>query len=338
MESFFPEAMDYAQPEQAHDDAAPAETPESEQNAVATILRTKRRRRTQRVCQPCRLRKVKCTYEIPCQSCVERGHAELCTYTPQPPPKRARERRASPQMQLMNTGAALWLPPKQEWDEMRDSLSTVSQLLRDLRDRASKSNTELSGQRRATSRTSPDASSTGGALDPSIVEGMSARNALTGDTVYLGGNSVPAMVVALAHDNRDEAVQDFLQKSVLPVFALDNESATYPFVDLWGLPHGSFQRIELLCKLLPSSDSVCKFSNNTGILRMSFIRVSLISCSSKAICLISSETAAPTHLLPRQVPLLVRSFSVRTCTGLASYLRRWRLDFNAPTSRGRNGR
>ena len=157
----------------------------------------------------------------------------------------------------MNTGAALWLPPKQEWDEMRDSLSTVSQLLRDLRDRASKSNTELSGQRRATSRTSPDASSTGGALDPSIVEGMSARNALTGDTVYLGGNSVPAMVVALAHDNRDEAVQDFLQKSVLPVFALDNESATYPFVDLWGLPHGSFQRIELLCKLLPSSDSEC---------------------------------------------------------------------------------
>jgi len=251
------QSMDYTQSEKTRDDDAPGETPDSETNEVAAALRTKRRRRSQKVCQPCRLRKVKCTYEIPCQSCVERGHAELCSYAPQPQQKRAHERRTSPQAPPTNAGAAHWLPSKQEWDEMCDSLSTVSRLLRDLQDQVGKTTTEPGSHGRARSRTSPDASSTGGTLDPSIVEGISAKNALTGDTVYLGGNSVPAMVAALAHDNKDGAVQDLLHRSILPVFALDNESATYPFVDLWGLPHGSFLRIELLCKLLPSSDSEC---------------------------------------------------------------------------------
>lgn len=65
------------------------------------------------------------------------------------------------------------------------------------------------------------------------------------------------MAVALASNNdmNDVAVQDLLNKSVLPMFGLDNESATYPFVDLWGIPHGSFRRIEMLCKLLPPTDA-----------------------------------------------------------------------------------
>lgn len=46
-------------------------------------------------------------------------------------------------------------------------------------------------------------------------------------------------------------LQEFLGKSVLPLFGLDNESATYPFVDLWGLPHGSLQRARELSKALP---------------------------------------------------------------------------------------
>jgi len=258
MEPVDHQAMEYTGPEKAHDDDAPAETPDSETNPVAAALRTKRRRRSQKVCQPCRLRKVKCTYEIPCQSCVERGHAELCSYAPQRQPKRARERQTSPQVPSTNAGAAHWLLSKQEWDEMRDSLSTVSCLLRDLQNQVGKTTTEPGSHGRAVSGTGTDASSAaGGTLDPLIVEGISAKNALTGDTVYLGGNSVPAMVAALAHDNKDGAVQDLLQRSILPVFALDNESATYPFVDLWGLPHSSFLRIELLCKLLPSSDSEC---------------------------------------------------------------------------------
>lgn len=47
-------------------------------------------------------------------------------------------------------------------------------------------------------------------------------------------------------------IQEMLGKTVLPLFGLDNESATYPFVDLWGLPHGSLARAQELAKALPS--------------------------------------------------------------------------------------
>lgn len=46
--------------------------------------------------------------------------------------------------------------------------------------------------------------------------------------------------------------QEVLGKSILPMFGLDNESATYPFVDLWGLPHGSLARAQELAKALPT--------------------------------------------------------------------------------------
>ena len=92
------------------------------------------------------------------------------------------------------------------------------------------------------------------AQNPAIL----ATRAFSDNAVYLGGNSVPAMVTALASmQNSDTEIQSLLNKSVLPIFGLDNDSATYPFVDLWGIPHGSFQRIELLCKLLPATDGEC---------------------------------------------------------------------------------
>ena len=64
------------------------------------------------------------------------------------------------------------------------------------------------------------------------------------------------MVVALGKGGGGQLVQELLGKSILPVFGLDNDTATYPFVDLWGLPHGSMVRIEQLCALLPT-DADC---------------------------------------------------------------------------------
>lgn len=86
---------------------------------------------------------------------------------------------------------------------------------------------------------------------------------VTGEHVFLGAHSVPAMAMALSQqqpENESSAsvsmVRDLLDKSVLPIFTLDNDSTTYPFVDLWGLPHASPVRIEKLCAMLPS-DSEC---------------------------------------------------------------------------------
>ena len=49
-----------------------------------------------------------------------------------------------------------------------------------------------------------------------------------------------------------QQIRELLGKDVLPLFGLDNESATYPFVDLWGLPHGSLARAQELAKALPN--------------------------------------------------------------------------------------
>lgn len=230
--------------------AAPTVPPEADVNAVDT-LRRKRKRRSQKVCQPCRLRKVKCTYETPCRSCIERGHPQLCIYDSDQSFQRV-------SMDPANEDSERWLPSKLEWHEMRDRLANVDHLLRDLRDNFHNLRADLFDNVKSVPKSGQEAGSAASAPDADVIQGMSTTNTLTGDTVYLGGSSVPAMVVALAQtSDKDSAVQDLLNKSILPIFGLDNESATYPFVDLWGLPHGSFQRVELLSKVLPASDSEC---------------------------------------------------------------------------------
>lgn len=84
---------------------------------------------------------------------------------------------------------------------------------------------------------------------------------MQGEIVHLGGGSVPAMLYAISQGQppsgaEQSQLQEFLGKSVLPLFGLDNESATYPFVDLWGLPHGSLQRARELAKALPGDQQL----------------------------------------------------------------------------------
>lgn len=83
-----------------------------------------------------------------------------------------------------------------------------------------------------------------------------------GEVVHLGGGSIPAMFYALQMNQgqaEQSQVQEMLGKTVLPLFGLDNESATYPFVDLWGLPHGSLSRAQELAKALPIDAQMLNF-------------------------------------------------------------------------------
>jgi hypothetical protein len=93
-------------------------------------------------------------------------------------------------------------------------------------------------------------------VDHQSAQGIHTDDDFTGQTVHLGGNSVPAMVVALGRGSGEDAMRELVGKSILPLFGLDNQSATYPFVDLWGLPQGSSSRIDELCRLLPA-DADC---------------------------------------------------------------------------------
>ncbi|KAF5595062.1 hypothetical protein FPCIR_4687 [Fusarium pseudocircinatum] len=60
---------------------------------LKSILRVRQLARIRKACLPCRERKVRCNHQQPCQTCIKRGHSDLCFYdqprassspTPQP--------------------------------------------------------------------------------------------------------------------------------------------------------------------------------------------------------------------------------------------------------------
>ena len=225
------------------------------QSDTGEALRRKRKTRGQRACEPCRQRKVKCDYETPCKTCVDRNHPDLCLY--QLPSKRVNVGSAGDS--LPNTDDDI--PSRAEWGQLCAKLNSFDQSLQELRKdlrRFAPGDQPPSAGGKLPLADLPSRSLTSNAAGPSP-QGIHTGYDLTGETVHLGGNSVPAMVVALGSGSDLETVQELAGKSILPLFGLDNESATYPFVDLWGLPHGSSSRIHELCKLLPGDADCLQF-------------------------------------------------------------------------------
>ena len=222
---------------------------------LTDILRRRRKARGQRACHPCRQRKVKCNYETPCKSCNDRAHPDLCLY------------HALPKQTTQGSRAGTFLPKSDDhdgqpggpnWSWVVAQLDNIEHSLRDLKNFM---NQHIAGddyllddeKRPLGSWTPKDPRNE---IVPTVIEDVHTHDYLTGEMVYLGANSVPAMVVALGSGCNETMIRDLLSKSVLPLFGLDNQSATYPFVDLWGLPHGSSSRINELCKLVPA-DADC---------------------------------------------------------------------------------
>lgn len=68
--------------------------------------------------------------------------------------------------------------------------------------------------------------------------------------MHLGHNSTAAIAVALSKRSDEEVVQNLIGNTVLPLFGLDNESATYPFTDIWGVTDMP-TRVKRVCTLIP---------------------------------------------------------------------------------------
>ena len=221
---------------------------------AAEAFRRKRKAQGQRACFPCRQRKVRCSFETPCQTCFTRNHPELCTYDP--PLKRIH---IDPTAARAADGLEISGPAQSESDWIHTKLETLEGSLLDIQ----KSIAQLSDAighlaRDRNDRHAPalDATANAPSEAGAQAEGIYINPDMTGENVYLGPQSVPAMVMALGKGEDGGKIQEILGTSVLPVFGLDNETATYPFVDLWGLPHGSPMRIRELCATLPS-DADC---------------------------------------------------------------------------------
>ncbi|KAM7199034.1 C6 transcription factor [Rhypophila sp. PSN 637] len=233
-------------------------------------LRRKRRAITQgqKACNPCRARKVRCSYELPCQTCIDRQHAHLCIYNE--PQKRVSLSPAVSSASLVASSllhspapsSGAWNPSKQDWDRLISKIDRIDQALQSVRKELARRPSHA-GQNVLAGSESPTHDEAGSSSDVAASgdhnqDAVLSIHPVTGESVFLGANSVPAMAVALSQQpaNDSSMVRDLLDKSVLPIFTLENDSTTYPFVDLWGLPHASPIRVEKLCAMLPS-DSEC---------------------------------------------------------------------------------
>ncbi|TKA83098.1 hypothetical protein B0A55_00868 [Friedmanniomyces simplex] len=237
------------------------------QSDVDDFLRKKRKAREHKACYPCRQRKVKYVFECdlsrPCQTCRDRDHPELCSYHP---PNKRQSVDPSHAMIKAEDGAphaGFVTLGRPEFDLLCSKLNGLENSIAELRRELSKNSTD----RVVRHESSPSAGAISSNGDGpqrrpthTEVHGIHTRND-EGEIVHLGGGSIPAMLYALGQgqgQSPDEKIklQEFLGKSILPLFGLDNETATYPFVDLWGMPYGSLQRPQQLAKALPH-DAQC---------------------------------------------------------------------------------
>ncbi|KAF2108690.1 hypothetical protein BDV96DRAFT_504058, partial [Lophiotrema nucula] len=157
--------------------------------------------------------------------------------------------------------------PREDWERICAKLQTAEKSLAELKNSISSVSEVPPASAGTTNGYSPGtagdtplaaAAPMDGEMSHVRTQGVHTHNEFTGQTVHIGPSSVPALVMALGRGEAQwPGIQDVLgKKSMLPIFGLDNESATYPFVDLWGLPHGSIARANELASALPS-DSEC---------------------------------------------------------------------------------
>lgn len=142
---------------------------------------------------------------------------------------------------------------REEWDNVRDRLKEMETTIFNLRMRLDKVDDGQGSALETGSAHTGDASNRSKGASPDR-EGIHAANTLGEGTVHLGSRSVLAYI--LNNKSGSDQIQALLEGGILPKLGLDNESATYPFVDLWSSDMSSFD-ISAVCNALPS-DQQCK--------------------------------------------------------------------------------
>ncbi|KAJ5089079.1 hypothetical protein N7532_007763, partial [Penicillium argentinense] len=253
------------------------------QSQVDAIIRTKRKAREPKACYPCHARKVKCDRNLPCDGCVKRDHADLCSYE-RPSKKRSQAFHESPvggnsatstsehhgyynydeQPANIKPEPMISRPnganasgrvsiAREEWDNVRNRLREMESTISSLRVGLDRAEDGPPTGPDGGSVQSGDASSRSKGASPDR-EGIHAANTLGKGTVHLGSRSVLAYI--LNNKSGSDQLQALLEGGILPKLGLDNESATYPFVDLWSSDMSTFD-VTAVCSALPT-DQQCR--------------------------------------------------------------------------------
>ncbi|RJE27530.1 Transcription factor [Aspergillus sclerotialis] len=236
----------------------------------------RRRPRECKTCLPCRASKVRCDRNLPCSNCVKRNFN--CSYG-RPPPNPFRLSTAEP------TGPATTSEPsfpsrgdlnpssssnvnsrtsperssetvtisQNEWDEINSKMSLMEQTLSSLNSLFQTHSTRAVARGESAEPRKPSEEVYGSG------EGIYGSNALKTGDVHIGSQS--ALVDILDRSKGSEDIAQALPKDdLLAELALGNESAAYPFVDLWSSDPFTFN-ITAVCAVLPD-DGQCRMFMN----------------------------------------------------------------------------
>lgn len=246
----------------------------------------RRRPRECKTCLPCRASKVRCDRNVPCSNCLKRNFT--CSYGPPPasaklpvpvPASTASSTPLQPSFSslgiLPSYDASAPPPPppvrdgsylhdqsatasddpdlpeiidisQEEWDEINTKMVAMEQILGSLH---SMFNLHSSRKRSETTTTMSERKSS------TRSEGVYGSNVLKTGAVHLGSRSVLVDILDKSKGDEDTA-QALPQEDLLAELALGNESAAYPFVDLWSSDPFTFN-IAGVCTMLPD-DEQCR--------------------------------------------------------------------------------
>ena len=257
------------------------------------VYPVRRRPRECKTCLPCRASKVRCDRNVPCSNCVKRNFS--CTYG-RPPPSNASKPPLlsdpfatatattttsavpSPQFpppssfppaggdgnrySFTSTSVGDYGGPdpdphasldtvslsQMEWDEVNSKMRAMEQIVTSLHSLFQNHSERRPTDPRSEMYTSDDGMSFSGAYDSSRLE--------TGE-VHIGARSALLDILGKTQGAR-EAAQGLPTGELLAELAMGNESAAYPFVDLWSSDPFTFN-IAGVCGVLPD-DEQCRRS------------------------------------------------------------------------------
>ncbi|OAP61621.1 hypothetical protein AYL99_03824 [Fonsecaea erecta] len=227
---------------------------EMAQEEIDAIIRNKRKVRDPKACYACHRRKVKCDRNLPCDSCVKRDHPELCSY--ERPTKKRRIALSGALAQHDGVGSESPIQqqtgpnitvPREQWERLNRELQQLRGMARP--------DEQLSPALLPTDLDDPNVAGTHSRGDETDREGIHAPSNQMG-MMHLGSRSVLAYMMGLGRSKTaQDTAKSLLEENILPKLGLDNESATYPFVDLWSTD-SSMQDVNGLCKAIPD-DELC---------------------------------------------------------------------------------
>ncbi|KAJ5676165.1 hypothetical protein N7462_009062 [Penicillium macrosclerotiorum] len=241
----------------------------------------RRRPRECKTCLPCRASKVRCDRNVPCSNCIKRNFT--CSYGRPPPPAKLPIPSASvtaSSTPLHSSFASPALPPpygasyppregsstfdsstrtsddqdlpeiidisQAEWDEINIKMATMEQIIGSLHSLFNAHSVRRRSDQHASER-----------KDSTRSEGVYGSNVLKTGAVHLGSRSALVDILDKSKASQDIA-QALPQEDLLAELALGNESAAYPFVDLWSSDPYTFN-IAGVCAVLPDDEQCQRF-------------------------------------------------------------------------------